>query len=167
MCSCYAMCSWLNDWRYMSLMSIYDTWIERWLYWMIEIHVDDENIWCLDGEMGDGFVMLDLLMCIKVIRVHMNVRLELMDLNWCDDCLISLCIVEWVCLTNDVSLLCNIYVLFDWMLEVYVVDENILQCICAFDWLLEVCVVDESMWCLNWGMGLWCLNCPYAWMRLV
>ena len=36
--------------------------------------------------------------------------IESMDLNWCDDCLISMCIVEWKCLMNNVSLLCNVHV---------------------------------------------------------
>ena len=36
--------------------------------------------------------------------------IESMDLNWFDDCLISLCIVEWKCLMNNVSLLCNVHV---------------------------------------------------------
>ena len=75
------ICRW---WAYMTL-GLRGDFIE-WL----EIYVVDENIWFLDGEVRDGLVMLDLLMCIKVIRVYMNVGLELM---WC--LLISLCIVEW------------------------------------------------------------------------
>ena len=45
---------------------------------MIEIYVVDENMRYLDVEMRDGLVMFDLLMCIKVICVRMNVGLEWM-----------------------------------------------------------------------------------------
>ena len=142
MCSCYAMCSWLNDWRYMSLMSIYDTWIESWLYWMIEIYVVDENIWYLDGEMRDGLVMLDLLMCIEVICVHMNVGLELM---W------------WL---FDLIVHCGV-IMFD---EQCVL---VMQCICAFGWRLEVYVVNESMQCLKREKGFVIFGGSYTWKEFV
>ena len=106
----------------------YDTWIERWLYWMIEIYVVDENMWYLDGEMRDGLVMFDFLVCIKVICVRMNVGLELM---W------------WL---FDLIVHCGV-IMFD---EQCVL---VMQCICAFGWRLEVYVVNESMQCLKREKG--------------
>ena len=144
---------------------------------MIEIYVVDENIWYLDEKVRDGLVMLDLLMCIKVIRVHMNVGLDL----------IVHCGV--IMLMNNVSLLCNVYVpliecwkykllmklcdtwIEQWncgieFLEVYVVDENILQCICALAW---VCDAWNGKWnCDIWFALIYGRNlCKYDWWHWI
>ena len=81
---------------------------------MIEIYVVDKNIWCLDAEMRDELVMLDFLICIKVILVYMNA--ELSRWTWFDVMIVDFIVYCGVKMFNEQCVL-------------------VMQCTCVFDWM--------------------------------